>query len=184
MKGTGPVFRVKLRKGNLNSKGPPQRRHDNDNDDFRGNDRHGARPTSTVTTAVFSVRQQDTERMVVPNPKIVQMIKDVERKKREERASQAEKDAITYYLQNDASHAVDLSMLVRPEGNDTAKVRRTPLDICKGRRLNAFMAFRIYYSQFGNGLRQDELSGTLSKAWRSFKKEQILWKRFTEEFGE
>ena len=182
MKGTGPVFRVKLRRGNLNSKGTLQRRHDNDN--FRGDERHGARPTATVTTAVFSVRQQDTERMVVPNPKIVQMIKDVERKKKEERASQAEETMITYYLQNDPSHAVDLSMLVRPGGGNTAEVRRTPLDVCKGRRLNAFMAFRIYYSQFGNGLRQDELSSILSKAWRSFKKEQILWKRFTEEFGE
>ena len=137
-----------------------------------------------MTTAVFSVRQQDTERMVVPNPKIVQMIKDVERRKEGRKSKPGQEDAITYYLQTDASHAVDLSMLVRPEGGDTAKVRRTPLDICKGRRLNAFMAFRIYYSQFGNGLRQDELSGTLSKAWRSFKKEQILWKRFTEEFGE
>ncbi|SMN20088.1 MATALPHA1 [Maudiozyma saulgeensis] len=61
-------------------------------------------------------------------------------------------------------------------------VKKQPSDICQNRKLNAFIAFRIYYSQFGKGLKQNTLSNILSRIWHSNEKEQRLWNRLTQEF--
>lgn len=62
------------------------------------------------------------------------------------------------------------------------KIEKDPFEICSNKKINGFIAFRIYYSQYGKGLKQNILSNILSKIWHTNENEQILWDRLTQEF--
>lgn len=57
---------------------------------------------------------------------------------------------------------------------------KDPYQICMGKKLNSFMAFRAYYSQFAEGLKQQSLSIILSKEWKKEVLHQQFWVQLTE----
>lgn len=60
---------------------------------------------------------------------------------------------------------------------------KTPSEILQNGNMNAFIAFRTYYSQFGSGLKQNVLSGFLSKFWHQSKSDQKIWTLLAEQFS-
>ncbi|KAK5779658.1 transcriptional co-activator mating type protein alpha PWA37_002840 [Arxiozyma heterogenica] len=59
---------------------------------------------------------------------------------------------------------------------------KSPEDILEQRTLNAFFAFRIYYSQFGQGINQKNLSTLLATEWKKDLNEQQFWNNLTEQY--
>ncbi|KAL3234232.1 hypothetical protein RNJ44_02994 [Nakaseomyces bracarensis] len=49
--------------------------------------------------------------------------------------------------------------------------------------INAFIAFRAYYSQLGTGLKQNTLSTILSEVWNSPETDQNIWDIFAQQFN-
>nr|Q874N0.1 RecName: Full=Mating-type protein ALPHA1 [Nakaseomyces delphensis]AAO25603.1 ALPHA1 [Nakaseomyces delphensis] len=49
--------------------------------------------------------------------------------------------------------------------------------------INAFIAFRAYYSQLGAGIKQNILSSILSEAWNSPETDQNIWDIFAQQFN-
>lgn len=59
---------------------------------------------------------------------------------------------------------------------------KNPKEIISAGRLNSFFAFRTYYSQFGQGMNQNNLSTILAKEWKRDEHEQKLWTTMTEQY--
>ena len=64
----------------------------------------------------------------------------------------------------------------------TKKTIKSPEEILQKRTLNAFFAFRIYYSQFGQGINQKKLSTLLAIEWKKYLGEQHFWNNLTEQY--
>lgn len=59
---------------------------------------------------------------------------------------------------------------------------RNPKEIIATGKLNSFFAFRTYYSQFGQGMNQNNLSTILAREWKRDEHEQKLWTTMTEQY--
>lgn len=98
-------------------------------------------------------------------------------------------------LKNVNSNLYDIFYFIQPDNNPNLdpfsaftindlniNAKKSPKEICKNLKLNSFMAFRAYYSQYGEGLEQPVVSSLLSKAWKLDKKQQMLWDKLTEQY--
>lgn len=129
------------------------------------------------STTEFSVGP-NVASVFIPNYEIINEILSVKSKQNVEDKTNFD---FMYYLNNIESCIIDHTVFpydfyIVPD------IEKNPLDICKKKNLNPFIAFRVYYSQFGKGLKQDILSHILSKAWHSSENEQMIWNRLREEF--
>jgi len=111
----------------------------------------------------------------IPNPYIIETLT------LEINIQQSNKFNNIYNVNN--LEALIMDLVVYPPGSTmNVMVKKQTSDICKNKKLNSFIAFRIYYSQFGKGLKQNILSNILSRIWHSNENEQTLWDRLTQEF--
>lgn len=79
--------------------------------------------------------------------------------------------------------ALNMNQIVNLSGSFmNYNIEKNPFEICSNKKINGFIAFRIYYSQYGKGLKQNILSNILSKIWHTNENEQKLWNRLTQEF--
>lgn len=85
----------------------------------------------------------------------------------------------TIFTQNSKLIEILRSALTGPQNRNI----KPPSDILQKGNMNAFIAFRTYYSQFGAGLKQNILSGILSKFWRTSDSEQKIWTLLAEQFS-
>ncbi|CCF57718.1 hypothetical protein KAFR_0D00710 [Kazachstania africana CBS 2517] len=118
---------------------------------------------------VFSVMTEDLD-SIAPNLDIIQMI-DIAKNR-----TQDTNDLLYYW---NYALPFGLDPLLVPF-NDIPIALKNPIEICQNRNLNPFMAFRSYYSQYAQGLKQIELSEVLAKAWHSDTKEQNYWISLTQ----
>lgn len=64
----------------------------------------------------------------------------------------------------------------------TNKKLKSPEEVLERRTLNPFFAFRIYYSQFYQGVDQKQLSTLLAREWKKDHDEQQFWNNLTEQY--
>lgn len=91
----------------------------------------------------------------------------------------------TYEKINNNLASINMEVYKSVNGKETniTKVRKTiktPYDICWKRKINSFMAFRAFYSQFAQGIKQEKLSAILSKEWKSGTIQQQFWLQLTD----
>ena len=169
-----PLFKVKISKSNKGRKCNSVTKVSNYNNKL-----------SRENSIKIFISQSKVIKIPFPPNTLLSDIEEETRKMRLLKASNKSNELNSFLELSTPWNEADLFLSDTEETSDSSLDPNSVLmDECYSwKRVNGFMAFRAYNSQFGYGLKQNVLSSLLSQAWHSNPDQQKKWTVLSQQFN-